>query len=491
MTVRYRLDDLGWFQFEQLVQSTLKAELGLGVESWGERRDFGRDVYCETSLNFPSKHLTEDGPFIFQAKFVENANAAGADYDDLLTAAVRKEIARIEERMSKNVWTSPKHYCLVTNAQLSATLRKAIGTLFEASFPSVGFHSLGGNDICDLLDNNPNLRRSFPQLLGLRDLDELLTQVVSRELIERSRSAIEEARDIVPVFVPTAAYEKTWSVLKKYHFAVLEGPPEMGKTSIAWMIALSQISQGWQAVVCDDPRDIFETPATADPQIFIADDAFGRTEYDPGKGSKWETQLHRIFRRLDARHWLIWTSRKHILERACRRLDLQGQADRFPSPGAVLVNAADLSRREKALILYRHARAVGLEEEAKTIVRKYAKSMVNDKSFTPERIRRLVKEILPGLARELKAGTLDDNQVSVEIREAIRNPTDQMRKAFRALDNSYKWVLFSLLEAGYLPQIERVKQLYEAHCPTEDRRPFDELIEELTEGFIKTHQYLY
>jgi len=152
-------------------------------------------------------------------------------------------------------------------------------------------------------------------------------------------------------------------------------------------------------------------------------------------------------------------------------MDLQGQAGKFPSPGAVLVKAADLSKREKALILYRHARAVGLEEEAKTIVRKYAKSMVNDASFTPERIRRLVKEILPGLARELKAGTLDDDRISAEIREAIRNPTDQMRKAFRALDNSYKWVLLSLLEAGHLATVERVKHLYEAHCPAETQRP--------------------
>lgn len=489
MTVRYRLDDLGWYQFEQLIQSAIKAELGLGVESWGERRDFGRDVYCENPLNFPSKHLTEDGPFIFQAKFVENANASGAQYDELLVGAMKKEIVRIKDRISKGAWKTPAHYCLVTNAVMTATLRQSMEGLYHGSFASSCFHSLGGNDVCDLLDNHPNLRRAFPQLLGLRDLDELLTQVVSRELIERSRSAIEEARDIAPVFVPTSAYEKAWTVLKKYHFAVLEGPPEMGKTSIAWMIALTQISQGWQAIVCDGPRDIFESPATADPQIFIADDAFGRTEYDPGRGSKWETQLHRIMRRLDARHWLIWTSRKHILERACRKLDLQGGANKFPHPGEVLVNAAELSKREKSLILYRHARAVGLEEEAKAIVRQHAKSIVNDLSFTPERIRRFVREMLPSLVRQLQAGELDAEQVSCEVREAIRNPTEHMRKAFRGLENSYRWVLLSLLEAGHLPRIENVRKLYESHCPVDDRRPFDELIEELSEAFIKTRYH--
>jgi len=86
-------------------------------------------------------------------------------------------------------------------------------------------------------------------------------------------------------------------------------------------------------------------------------------------------------------------------------MDLQGQAGKFPIPEQFLVKAADLSKREKALILYRHARAVGLEEEGKTIVRKYAKSMVNDASFTPGKNSAAGQEILPGLARELKAGT--------------------------------------------------------------------------------------
>ena len=73
--MRYRFDDLGWYQFEWLVQSLLKAELGLGIESWtSSRGDRGRDAYFDGQLAFPTKAATE-GPFVFQVKFVENANA--------------------------------------------------------------------------------------------------------------------------------------------------------------------------------------------------------------------------------------------------------------------------------------------------------------------------------------------------------------------------------------------------------------------------------
>jgi hypothetical protein len=76
--VRYRLDDLGPYQFEKLTQSALKASIGLGVESWGNRGDWGRDAYAPGPLRFPDPNALTAGPFIFQTKFIEGANAAGS-----------------------------------------------------------------------------------------------------------------------------------------------------------------------------------------------------------------------------------------------------------------------------------------------------------------------------------------------------------------------------------------------------------------------------
>ena len=310
--MRYRLDDLGWYQFEWLIQSLLKSELGLSVESWGGRGDFGRDAYCATSLNYPTKQPSK-GPFLFQVKFVENANAAGASPDKALQASVAKEISGIKTRIEARKWQEPNCYTLVTNAPVSATLKQMIRDTMAAVLPKATIIVHGSNDVCDLLDKHEKLRRSFPQLLSLRDLDGLLSKVLNKEAFERSRAAIGCAGNIASVFVPTESYSAAWKILKKHHFVVLHGPPEMGKTAIAWMISLAQASTGWEALVCDSPEDFFKLYQGELRQIFVADDAFGRTEYDPSRGKQWEKQLERVVHMLDKRHWLIWTSRKHIL----------------------------------------------------------------------------------------------------------------------------------------------------------------------------------
>jgi len=300
--IRYRLDDLGWYQFEWLIQALLKAELGIGVEPWGGRRDQGRDSYCESPLNFPARHVTTDGPFLFQVKFVENANATGAKPKAALLDAVVKEASSITLRRRKTTWVDPTHYVLITNAPFTPEVRKQIQSTMRKAIPDVTTHCLGGKDVCDLIDKNESLRRSFPQLLSLRDLDQLLTEIINKEIFERSRSAVSSARDIVPVFVPTKAYVKAVKALHDHNFVVLEGPPEMGKTAIAWMIGIAQLSMNWEVIVCDSPNDFFRSYNQGNRQVFIADDAFGRTEYDPSRGSKWESQLGHVHGLLNSTH---------------------------------------------------------------------------------------------------------------------------------------------------------------------------------------------
>jgi Novel STAND NTPase 3 len=483
--LRYRLDDLGWFQFEWVVQSLLKAELGIGLESWGGRGDNGIDAYSLESLNFPARHLASEGPFIFQAKFIENANAAGARFTDILVDAVRKEAARIQDRVGRGSWRQPQHYALLSNAVPDAALRQRITELLAPAVPDAAVHCLGGGDICDLLDQHTSLRRAFPQLLSLRDLDLLIHEAVGRETLEKSRSAVDCARDLVPVFVPTSAYRKALRALDEHRLAVLEGPPEMGKTSIAWMIALTSLMQGWQAVYCGWPGDFFSNYDSDSRQVFVADDAFGRTEYDPSRGRQWEQELNLVLKRLDTRHWLIWTSRKHILERALHVMDLHGEAGHAPRLAAVLVDSSALSVKEKALMLYRHARAAGLGAEAKDLVRKHALTIVNDPSFTPERTRTFVKQALPDLTSEMRRVGWNKETVAAEVREAIRNPTERMRKSFKALPSSHKWFLVALLEAGDNADAATIRASYQRLCPGGAQERFEVVYEELTEAFVK------
>jgi len=456
----------------------------MGVESWGGHGDYGKDAFSVGPLRFPARDIESDGPFVFQAKFVEGANVPGAEFENRLLAAARSERARIIKRIKQGHWQAPKYYALLTNSPLSPTLRKRVQHVFDKSITG-HVVALGGQDISDILDKNPGITRTFPQILSLRNLKELLEDIVNKETLVRSRAAVTMARDIAQVFVPTRAYNTAWRVLAKHHFAVLEGPPEMGKTAIAWMIALAQLANGWEAIACDDPKDLFKSHRPEVPQVFVADDAFGRTEYDPTMGSRWEKQLARVNTTLDERHWLIWTSRKHILERARREMDLQGDAKDFPEPGDVLVTASQLSDEEKSLILYRHAKTANLEAAAKALLKSNAKSIVRDTSFTPERIRRFVEESLPKLKSTAKPGGMSPQVILEEIREAIRNPTDRMVKSFRALEEDHKWLLIALLEQGYSPNLQKLRERFLLFRRGQSVTTFDEIIEELSEAFVK------
>jgi hypothetical protein len=183
-------------------------------------------------------------------------------------------------------------------------------------------------------------------------------------------------------------------------------------------------------------------------------------------------------------------------------MDNQGKARSFPDPGSVLVDVSELSTEERALILFRHARAAGLEEQAKNLLRVHAAQIIGDPEFTPERIRRFVGEALPPIIQGIRSGNTENSQVKLAVSEALRNPTKQMKLSFRGLPPGYKWFLVALLEVPTSPgsrlearqllgNLDELRELYETYCPDDDREPFERVAEHLTEAFVKSRTTLW
>ena len=425
---------------------------------------------------------------VFQAKFVTNANARGSDYKSPLLKACAAEARAIRQRVDQGLWAEPATYILVTNCSITAEDRIAV----EAALSTCTLArviTLGAEDLAATIDLRPEIARAFPQILSYRNLLDIISKTLAKDVLERSEAALAGAQDIIPVFVPTEAYNRAWTVLRSKFFVVLSGPPEMGKTAIGWMIAMSQVANGWQVIECSTPDDVFKVYDSKEKQLFLSDDAFGRTEFSVDRGSLWESDLAKVLQRIDRDHLLVWTSRKHILERAIREIDLQGKAAQFPKPAEVLVQANKLSPKEKALILYRHAAHANLEEDAKEILRDNLDTIVEDPHFTPERIRRFVRTELPRLAEEKRRGSLAPEMVRIRVEKAIEQYTEMMQKSFAKLPEDRRWILACMLDEERANDAKQVERTFTKLSPVANSKPIEILLDELDEAFIKITKF--
>jgi hypothetical protein len=198
--------------------------------------------------------------------------------------------------------------------------------------------------------------------------------------------------------------------------------------------------------------------------------------------SGWALELDRVLRAMDERHWLIWTSRPAPLKAGLRRIHREHGVERFPQPAEVQIDAANLEVAEKALILFRHAKAAVLPERAVELVRAEGWRIVSHPHFTPERIRRFVAGRLLELADRVGSAGDIDELVSAEIRE----PTVAMTASFHALSGEHRGLLLALLDTPPRPVSAReLAAAFRRHAATGLRQQPEQLVDRLTDHFLR------
>jgi hypothetical protein len=290
--VVYAFDGLGFLQFEQLCEALLELEGGIGAGTWVGEADRCRSVLSGTPLGRPLADSVLPAPVLLQCAWVRSGQ-----WSDLL-GSVGVLVARRPEDFSVAA-----SFVLLTNLEVPTWFARAVAARVRPY--RVRVRVLGPTQLAARVDARVELRRTMPSLLGLRDLSAL----IDSDVADRSSLDRDAADQLAAVFMPTRAYRRAFEVLAAHRFAVLTGPPEMGKTAIARMIGLAQMTAGWEGYECVRPDDVWRAFDARRSQVFIADDALGSTEYRPDAAERWARDMERILRVLDDRHWLIWTSR--------------------------------------------------------------------------------------------------------------------------------------------------------------------------------------
>src|SRR5262249_26430526 len=117
MGLKYRINAIGWYNFETLVQTLLKAVIGPGGTAFGGSKDGGRDAVFDGEAAFPSSENRWRGRWIFQVKYIDFEEQGAARARSALKTAFRKEIQTIVQRHE------PDNYILLTDTPLTAGAR--------------------------------------------------------------------------------------------------------------------------------------------------------------------------------------------------------------------------------------------------------------------------------------------------------------------------------------------------------------------------------
>jgi hypothetical protein len=461
---RYRLDELGWLEFERLAHELLAQDPALADASWLGRADEGRVAVIAGDAAVPRIGRIA-GPLLVVVAW---SPAAG-----------REPLNERVRDAARDAGAVPRAALVVTNeADGDGDVSARLDVL--DLIPKRHRVRLGPAELSAVLDADAALRRRVPSVLGVCDIAGLADPAV----LDRSTADVDAARRLARVFVATRAYARTVAVLERHRFAVVTGPPEMGKTAIARTVALATLTEGWEAHECLRPEELWRLFARDRAQLFIADDAFGSTEYRPEAAERWALELDRVLRAMDDRHWLIWTSRPAPLKAGLARIHREHGVERFPQPAEVRVDASDLDLEEKASILFRHARSRPLTARGVELVRTHGWGIVDHAHFTPERIRRFVVHRLPEL--EGVDAPVARADVGEAVSAEIREPTEAMAASLAALAPEYRVFLVALLDAPPGPVAERdAAAAARRHLDGGLRRRPADLLDRLTDHFLR------
>jgi Novel STAND NTPase 3 len=454
----YRFDELGWLQFERLCLELCATYCNVGIGEW-RRAGRGCAVFVPDGIAPPGESRALAAPTLVVVAWIRPANASVAPSQRLR--------ARLEEALSE--WSQRRPHSLVVLTNVAAA---------EMSLPNVEVTVWGSDELTGLVAASWPLRLRVPTVLGIGAAEDLVVTAAAGE----STAEIDAARALAPAFVPTRAYAAAVDVLAQHHFVVLTGPPEMGKTAIARTIGLAALTGGWEVHECIHPEELWARFRRERRQVFIADDAFGSTEYRPEAAERWALELDSVLRATDDKHWLIWTSRPAPFKAGLRRIHREHGVERFPQPAQVQVDAANLDAAEKALILFRHAKTASLPPEAVELVKAEGWAIVTHPHFTPERIRRFVAVRL----LELSAKVGSDPEIDAAVAAEIREPTEAMAASFRALSDQHRALLVAMLDTPPGPVSEReLTAAFRRHSDAGLAQQSAELVDRLTDHFLR------
>lgn len=467
----YDFTALSSVDFENLVRDLLQKELKITLESFKSGRDRGIDL----------RYSPDSG----RTLIVQCKHYAGTPYRKLLSDLRKKEVPKVSR-------LSPARYILATSVGLSPDNKDELARLFAPYCTSVG-DIYGRDDLNNLLAKFPEIERQHFKL-WLTSVP-VLERVLHSAVFNQTAADLDRIQRKLKYYVQNESFFEASRLLEKEHYCIIAGIPGIGKTTLAEILLVSYISQGYEAVsITNDISEAFEVYRKSDKQIFYYDDFLGQTSIEEKLGKNEDKSLLSFidFVRGSKTARFIMTTREYILNRAKTKYERLAQSG-FDVHKCV-ISLADYTRFERAKILFNHVYFSGLPHAYKESLLdcKGYQKIIEHKNFNP-RIIEWMTEHAAGL--DIKSG-----DYVAHFMANLDDPTRLWEHAFEnQLSDAARHLLLVLASLPKDVLLEDLEQAFDSHHKYSAQRhnlktspnDFTRALKELESNFVQVEKKNY
>lgn len=458
--------------FEDMVRDLAGKALGFRFEAFGPGPDSGID----------GRHSAATGDVILQAKHMVDSSFAKLKST---MARERKAIDQLE----------PNRYVLATSRSLTPANKAALATEIGPALRNES-DILGPGDLNAILRDHPKLERAHLKLWlsSTVVLDAVLDSIVHAAIHAFTATTRAEIAAKVRVYAQNPSLANARTVLDRRHVLIISGPPGVGKTTLAEILALAYLGDGWEFVAIHSLEDGFTRIDDAKRQIFFFDDFLGSIALDHRALAAKDNALAQFLRRVqkspNAR--FILTTRAYILNEA--KSVSERLSDKSIDLSTYVLDLSHYTRAIRARILYNHlivgqvpkSHVLSLLDSGKL------SQIVDHPNYNPR--------VIEWMTEAMRLEDIPAREYSAAFLEALANPKALWDKAFRThISAACRHILLVLFfTPGFGCKISDLRAAFETTharlCCSQhiirDPKDFEDSLRRVEGGFVNIHDQI-